>query len=110
MIKEKTLIVPLSATAYRRFTDLGYDWTNRKELEVRVEDLPESSHRKITAICDVCGKELEMEYRVYLRRVTKHGGRYFCKECFNNDKDELDKKVERTRVTCFEKYGVENPS
>ena len=28
MIKEKTLTIPLTATAYRRFTDLGYDYRN----------------------------------------------------------------------------------
>ena len=52
MIKEKTLTIPLTATAYRRFTDLGYDWTNKKEIEVKVEDLPKGSCREITAICD----------------------------------------------------------
>ena len=56
MIKEKTLTIPLTATAYRRFTDLGYDWTNKKEIEVKVEDLPKGSCREITAICDYIPK------------------------------------------------------
>ena len=108
MIKEKSLIIPLSATAYRRFTDLGYDWTNKEELEVKVEDLSTGSSREITAICDECGKETKMQYRVYLKRIAKHEGKYFCKECFNKNKDELKKKAERTKKTCLEKYGVEN--
>ena len=106
MIKEKSLIIPLSATAYRRFTDLGYDWTNKEELEVKVEDLSTGSSREITAICDECGKEAKMQYRVYLKRIAKHEGKYFCKECFNKNKDELKKKAERTKKTCLEKYGV----
>ena len=85
MIKEKTLTIPLTATAYRRFTDLGYDWTNKKEIEVKVEDLPKGSCREITAICDKCGKELIMTYRIYLKRISKlsvNKFNYLMKEVF----------------------------
>lgn len=103
MIKEKSLIIPLSATAYRRFTDLGYDWTNKEELEVKVEDLSTGSSREITAICDECGKEAKMQYRVYLKRIAKHEGKYFCKECFNKNKDELKKKSRKNKKDLLRK-------
>lgn len=110
MIKEKTLIIPLTATVYRRFTDLGYDWTDKKELEVKVEDLPKGSCREITAICDKCGKELTMTYRIYLKRISKHDGKYFCKECFNSNKEELSKKANQTRETWFKKIWCKQSS
>ena len=97
MIKEKTLTIPLTATAYRRFTDLGYDWTNKKELEVKVEDMSKGSCREITANCDKCGKELIMTYRIYLKRISKHNGKYFFFFFFNYNKEELSKIANMTR-------------
>ena len=61
-------------------------------------------------ICDKCGKELIMTYRIYLKRISKHNGKYFCKECFNSNKEELSKKANQTRETCLKKYGVSNPA
>lgn len=108
MLKNKTIVIPLSATAKRRYTDLRYEWCSKKELEIKIEDLPVSSHRKVIAVCDECGKEIELEYRIYLKRLGKHNGKYLCKECFNKNENELKRKTEKARNTCLEKYGVEN--
>jgi len=64
-----------------------------------IENLTKGSHKKIDAVCDICGKEMIMEYRVYFKITKKLNEKYYCHKCSRI-------KVEKTNL---EKYGVIAP-
>lgn len=47
----------------------------------KAEDLSAGSHKRVVVICDMCDKEVEMEYRQYYNKSKKYNGRYYCKYC-----------------------------
>lgn len=67
-------------------------------VEVSVDKLSKGSHAIITAICDDCGNEVHMEYRTYLRIISKGKG-YRCNACNRKEQQRLFQQ----------KYGVANP-
>ena len=64
-----------------------------------IENLTKGSHKKIDAVCDICGKEMIMEYRVYFKITKKLNEKYYCHKCSRI-------KVEKTNL---EKYGTIAP-
>lgn len=82
------------------YEKLGYIFTKfNKCFEVKVEDLPYSSHITVKVICDNCLSERDMQWRDYLRYHSDKFGDLCVKCC----------RV-KTRDTCLSKYGKENPS
>lgn len=75
---------------------------------IDVSLLPHGSSKKVICICDSCGKEKIKTIKQYYNCVNKHG-KYYCKECFNKNKKLLEEKAEKTKQTCFIKYGETNP-
>lgn len=71
--------------------------------------MPWRSRRKITAICDICGKEKEKLYTQYYQSIQKHDGKYYCKNCFLHTKELMQKRNEKSKQTLLEKHGVTNP-
>lgn len=67
----------------KRYESLGYNFTKYgDDFYVKVEDLPEKSEMKITAICEYCGKEKEMTIHAY-NSITKNKiNKYRCRDCF----------------------------
>lgn len=67
----------------KRYTSLGYNFTHYgDEFYVKVEDLPEKSEMKITAICEHCGKEKEMTIHAYNSITKNKTNKYRCRDCF----------------------------
>ena len=87
---------------------------------IEVKDLVENSTVKITAICDVCGKEKIMTYQTYRRIVID---KYYCSNCksiktkeTNIERYGFDYPMQRkevmkkSKISLLEKYGIENIS
>ena len=47
----------------------------------KAEDLSVGSHKRVLVICDMCNKEVGMEYRQYYNKSKKYNRRYYCKYC-----------------------------
>ena len=63
------------------YGDLGYIYTKiGDEFEVKIEDLPKSSHTKVECKCDGCGKDLFWTYNDY-NHVVKEDGSTYCHVC-----------------------------
>lgn len=108
-----------------RYESLGYVYTKmRDEFMVRVNDLSHGSSAIVKVKCDYCGDIFETSWYILL-----HGRRNGLeKDCCSNPKctgakaaDVMERKhgvrysaympevVQKRKVTCIERYGVENP-
>ena len=99
MIITKDIEVTATGVLLKHLKNLGYDIKSHQKLKIPVKDLPENTRKIVLARCDVCGKEYEITYKNYLLSI-KNGGYLSCNKC----------KGEKSKNTCLEKYGVENPS
>lgn len=97
MIKEKTITVSISNRTKNRYKKLGYDIEGKTEIEISPFHLTDSSHIKITAICEKCGKETVITYDKYTNNV-KRQGYYGCKACSRS----------KYKETCIKEFGVDN--
>lgn len=78
----------------------GYTYTKFGDhFDVKVEDIPTQSHKKVLVFCDYCGKQYEIDYCRHITNVN-NGKKDCCLDC----------KAVKTKETCTEKYGVDNPS
>lgn len=110
LLKNNQLVeIPWTQTAQKYFGDLGYSFKKGETIQVSPEELPKGSHRIVTAVCDCCGKEIQIQYKQYLMRIKKHDGQYYCKDCFGKSKNAQQVKQEKTKNTCLKRYGVDNP-
>ena len=66
-------------------------------INIPVDSLPYSSTQLIKVSCDICGVELETTYYNYTRNIKKYN-LYTCHKC----------KDFKSKITCQEKYGVDN--
>lgn len=99
MIKEKEIIVKWSYQNRKHFEDLGYCYTkNGDSFSVLPEEMTSGSNVKITAICDLCGKEKIIKYQDYYKSIKSHGI-YTCAKCSHL----------KTKLTCLDKYGGISP-
>jgi hypothetical protein len=92
-----TKIVKISCYG-TNYSKLGYE---KKDgfYNVKIEDLPKNSHKKIKVKCDICGNEKELSYRKYNKNIS-NGGYYSCSQKCSKDK----------KINTFNKnYGVDNP-
>ena len=63
------------------YIDKGYSFTKKgNKFYVKAEDLPSGSKFKINAICDVCGKIVNILYCDYIKSINKNNY-YSCKNC-----------------------------
>lgn len=104
------------------YEDKGYIFTKYGDIfEVKVEDLPQTSHATIIAICDYCGKEIEVSMTNYTRNI-KRNGKIACSNCkFVKQKETMIEKYnapyamqvdtfkQKAKQTCIEHFGCENP-
>jgi hypothetical protein len=63
-----------------------------------IELVNPKSHIEVDAICDVCGKEVKVQYRRYNQSMGK-GGYYACSSSCS---------LQKRKKSTLEKYGVEN--
>jgi hypothetical protein len=99
MLKTKIVKVRIMGNVcdfYRKHNiDVKYNEVN----ELPIEKLNPESHIKVDAICDVCGKEVNIQFRRYNQSIKK-GGYYCCSSKCSKEKREK---------TFTEKYGNPNP-
>jgi hypothetical protein len=98
MIRESQVEVNIVGRNLKYYKDLGYDCKYGDSINVRIGDIKENSHIKITAICDKCKKENLISLQKYNKNYNKYNI-YTCKKCSHF-------KVKKTNI---EKYGVDYP-
>lgn len=96
-IIEITLVRPNMVTEYQ---EKGYDGKVGQKIKVKAEDLSMSSHKKIYYICDYCGTEFERIVYSNSRSKTEHNNKDACSKCCRS---------KRSKETCLNEYGVDNP-
>lgn len=65
------------------YKNKGYLFSNKeKTIKVKVEDLPNGSHAKVSVKCDNCNEILSIEWRVFVSHV--HNNIYYCGHNKNN--------------------------
>ena len=85
MLVENQKVVAMWHGASRRHYELlGYSFTQYKDtFIIPVEHLSVGSEIGVKVICDYCGKQNEIQWKKYYRRVIKHDttNKYACKDC-----------------------------
>ncbi len=133
MILSKTIIVKtFKNKKIKLYKSKGYD-TSLKEIEVRIEDLPEYCNEIIDIQCDYCGEKCSRTIADYNRIINKKSNidkKYACskkcvllklKETWDSkpkqnhpnygkviDPENLKKILIKRKKTNLEKYGVEH--
>lgn len=117
----QTVVVNWHPNNIKHYTAKGYIYTKTGQpLEINVEDIVPTANVKVTVICDCCGKEYQVTMTNYTRSM-KDSGSVVCYDCkFDKTKQTLQDRYgvdapskiqgysEKARVTCLERYGVEN--
>jgi hypothetical protein len=99
MIISKFSKVKKNARNHKHYIDLGYTPENGFFI-VKVSDLTKSSRSIVTAICDYCGLEKDLEFKEYSRNIS-FNDKFSCSNyCASLKKKELS----------IIKYGVNSPS
>ena len=97
LIVPQTVKVRIGSINYQYYKEKGYTFKKRGDIiKVNVLDLPKGSSQMVKVICDVCGKEIETQYR-FIVKNNKENKLIICgsNSCRN-------KKYEDT---CTKKYG-----
>jgi hypothetical protein len=97
MINDKIEVI-INSNNYNFFKN-KFDIKKGDILFVNPIDINKGSHVKIHAICDICGKEKEIEFRTYYKITNGLKDLYYCHKCSRI-------KVEKTNL---EKYGFISP-
>lgn len=99
----------------RYYQDKGYVFTKiNDKFEVKVEDLPQTSHNVVIVICDYCGKEISVTMTNYSRSI-KRNGKIACSACRIKKTYGVDTPMkipearEKYVSTMKKRYGVEAP-
>ncbi len=100
MIVDDTVKIKKNSNNTRYYLNLKYEVDFENNFNVKVSDLPKTSHVNINVICDICGLEKTISYYSYQRNVaTSKKGIYTCIKC---------SKI-KSKQTNLEKYGTEYP-
>lgn len=95
----ETVETTWSTTTKEYYIGKGYNFTKiGDKLAVYIADLKNSSNVKILVKCDICGKENEVRYSDYKRRMPLRCGDYVCSACScknNNRKTKLEDSIYR---------------
>ena len=98
MILSETVRLKPHGNQIKHFKNLGYKFSPKDEIDVKVEDLQPRSHMPVYIACDLCGREKYDTYDQYNKMVSK-GGYYVCIHCRQN-------KVIETNI---KRYGGRTP-
>lgn len=102
MIKENKVLVSINLRNLAYYKNEGYQIDLlEKSLEVSIDHLHSGSGVRITAICEICGSENQIQYKKYLVNKNRNDkGFYSCFKCKNIEKEK----------TCIKKFGVKSYS
>lgn len=100
LIVPQTIKVRTNGMTCKHYREKGYEFKKCGDfIEVDVFDLPKNSHEKVKVLCDVCGDETKICYKVFIEN-RKKGILISC-----GNKNCRHKKCEDT---CTKKYGVKS--
>ena len=100
LIVPQTVRVRTNGRTCQHYREKGYEFKKCGDfIEVDVFNLPKSSHEMVKVICDVCGDETKICYKVFIEN-RKKGILISC-----GNKNCRHKKCEDT---CTKKYGVKS--
>jgi hypothetical protein len=98
MIKEKEISIKITKQNIDYYSKI-LDNINLKDImKINPINLTKGTHKIITAICDNCGNEKNMEFKTYYKNTKSLKEEYYCNQCKNI----------RFKETCFKKYGEEH--
>lgn len=90
------------------FIELGYEYTKiGDKFYVKAKDLPNGSKKKVSVVCDCCGKEYSISYYNYTKRPDKPI--YVCRSCkMKMVRGEMSRglakdKFKQLKKICYEK-------
>lgn len=100
LIIPQTVRVRTNGKTCKHYREKGYEFEKCGDLiDVDVLDLPKSSHEMVKVICDVCGNEAKICYKVFIENRKK--GIFIS--CGSNSC-----KHKKCENTCTKKYGVKS--
>jgi hypothetical protein len=99
MLKHDTIKISISYRNKTHYLKLGYNPILNKDLEIKTEHLPSSSHVRVDVICALCSTENNIMYDKYINNVSRQGF-YGCRKCSR----------QKAAMTSLDKYGVDNYS
>lgn len=100
MIISEFVEIILNSKNKKRLINLGYKGEIKEKIKIAIEHLSNGSKFKIIAKCDNCGNNREVCYNNYNKQTNNNIKKYYCLDC----------KEVKTKETCLEKYGYENPN
>lgn len=99
MLKNEKFKIKIRKDFIEYYQSLNYNINDGNFVEVFAKDLHKGSSQNVNVVCDGCGDELNMKYKVYYQNIKKYNdNKYHCKKC----------KYLRIKKTNLDKYGVEN--
>ena len=99
MIKDDYVEVILNSKNLKRLYSLGYKGKVKDIIKIKIEDLSVGSNILINVECSVCKHIKKVKYLNYNKQTDNNNNLYYCSDC----------KSIKTKNTCLEKYGVDNP-
>lgn len=129
MIKEEKVFVNINIRNAKIYQEMGYSIDSisidsKLSIEVKVSDVSRNSRIRVTAICDLCGKETGISINKYWKNFERGGYNFYsCFGCKNRKKEmtienlygvksfsQTDDFKNKFRKTSIERYGVDNPN
>lgn len=99
MIKESKVKIELNRGNLPYYSNrYGIDGAIGDSIEIDIDMLPISSGVEISAVCDFCGSESKIKYKLYRKSFDKGGGFACGKKC----------AAKRTKDCLMSEYGVSN--
>jgi len=120
MIISEFANVKIGSKNFLYYKNLRYQVKYGNEIEVKIEHLPSKTKVIVKAKCDICGEIKELEYRSYLKNISKYP-LYCCNTSCAKIKENKTKmeiygdnyesiRVNNMKKTNKERYGNENAS
>lgn len=104
----ETISVPITTRNITYYKNKGYSCNCGESLEVKLQDLNPNSTILETRVCDICGKEYERKHNQNINSYSCYG-EDVCAECFKNNEDIKQHKIEAQKITFLHLYGETNP-
>lgn len=98
MLLTKTLKLRITGNVCQYYRNNNIDVEFNKYNELPINLVNPQSHIIVDAVCDVCGKQVKIQYRRYNQSISR-GGYYSCSSVCSKDKREK---------TSLERYGEKN--
>jgi hypothetical protein len=120
MIINDNISIKINSKNLIHFKNIGYKCVIGDTINIKPFELMKNSKTHITAKCDICGNEKQIEYRTYIKNTSKYPI-YCCNTSCSKIKENKTKnqkygnnyeeiRVKNMKKTNKERYGNENTS